>query len=188
VTGIAVGFFVQDINSILQWITAALFGGYAAANFLKWVWWRFNGYGYFWGMIGGLLASLAVPQILPDLSVILAFPIILGVASLGSFLGTLLTRADEENVLKSFYHSVNPWGWWKPIREKVEKENPGFVPNRKFWFDMLNVAIGIVWQMTLILMPIFIVIREWQEMLISTVVFAITSVILKFRWLDKLGN
>ncbi len=188
IIGITVGFFVQDINSILQWITAALFGGYAAANFLKWIWWRFNGYGYFWGMIGGLVASLAVPRILPDLSVILAFPIILGVATLGSFLGTWLTRPGEEVVLKSFYHSVNPWGWWKPIRNKVVRDHPDFIPNRNFWYDMLNVGIGIIWQMTLILMPVFMVIREWKEMILSIAVFAITSVILKFRWLDRLGN
>lgn len=188
VVGITVGFFVQDINSILQWITAALFGGYAAANFLKWVWWRFNGYGFFWGMIGGLAASLAIPRILPDLSVILAFPIILGIASIGSFLGTFLSKPDDEKVLKSFYHSVNPWGWWKPIRIKVENDYPDFKPNMNFWFDMLNVVIGIIWQMTLILMPVFLVIREWREMIISILVFAITTIILKFRWLDRLGN
>lgn len=188
IVGIIVGFFVQDINSILQWITAALFGGYAAANFLKWVWWRFNGYGYFWGMIGGLAASLAVPRILPELSVILAFPVILGIATLGSLLGTWLTKPDEEKVLKSFYHSVNPWGWWKPVRIKVQEDNTDFIPNRKFWFDIINVAIGIIWQMTLILMPIFLVIREWREMIASIAVFAVTSVILKFRWLDKLAD
>jgi Na+/proline symporter len=186
ITGITVGFFVKDINSILQWITAALFGGYAAANFLKWIWWRFNGYGFFWGMIGGLVASLAVPRLLPDLSVILAFPIILSVATLGSLLGTWLSKPDEESVLKSFYHSVNPWGWWKPVRDKVLAEDPGFIPNKSFWHDMINVIIGIVWQMTLILMPVFLVIREWREMIISIAVFVITSVILKFRWLDKL--
>ena len=32
-------------------------GGYTAANVLKWIWWRFNGHGYFWGMLAGLLAS-----------------------------------------------------------------------------------------------------------------------------------
>ncbi|TFH35111.1 MAG: sodium:solute symporter, partial [Bacteroidia bacterium] len=55
ILGITVGFFVSSINNLLQWITAALFGGYAAANFLKWIWWRFNGQGYFWGMVSGLV-------------------------------------------------------------------------------------------------------------------------------------
>ncbi len=31
-----IGFFVLNINSVLQWIVSALYGGYIAANFLKW--------------------------------------------------------------------------------------------------------------------------------------------------------
>ncbi len=188
IVGISVGFFVQDINSILQWITAALFGGYAASNFLKWIWWRFNGYGYFWGMIGGLTASLAVPRLMPDLSVILAFPIILGVASLGSFLGTLMTPPDDEQVLKSFVKNVNPWGWWKPIHRKIQSEDPDFVPNKNFLSDMGNVAIGILWQMSMILMPIYLVIREMKEFWFSLIAFLILSVVLKYSWYDKLKN
>ncbi|GAL81865.1 predicted sodium-dependent mannose transporter [Algibacter lectus] len=43
------GFFAESINAITLWITSALYGGYVASNFLKWIWWRFNGWGYFWG-------------------------------------------------------------------------------------------------------------------------------------------
>jgi hypothetical protein len=38
------GFFAKSLNSITLWITSSLYGGYAAANVLKWIWWRFNGY------------------------------------------------------------------------------------------------------------------------------------------------
>ena len=55
--GVFFGFFADSLNAITLWITASLYGGYTAANVLKWVWWRFNGYGYFWGMLAGLLAS-----------------------------------------------------------------------------------------------------------------------------------
>ena len=50
VIGTGIGLFVGRINNIVQWIVTALYGGYAAANVLKWYWWRFNAYGYFWGM------------------------------------------------------------------------------------------------------------------------------------------
>ena len=54
-----IGFFVESVNSVLQWITSALYGGYIAANLLKWHWWRFNGNGYFWGMIiGGAVGNV----------------------------------------------------------------------------------------------------------------------------------
>lgn len=46
VVSTVIGFFLKDINEIFQWIVGALFGGYIAANVLKWHWWRFNGEGY----------------------------------------------------------------------------------------------------------------------------------------------
>jgi len=45
ILGVIMGFFAGSINSITLWITSALYGGYVAANFLKWIWWRFNGWG-----------------------------------------------------------------------------------------------------------------------------------------------
>ncbi len=189
VVGITVGFFVTSINDILQWITAALFGGYAAANFLKWVWWRFNGYGYFWGMVAGLIGSLLVPKVFPDMSIIYAFPlVILPISTLGCLLGTWLTKADEEAVLMSFYKNVRPWGFWGPVYEKVKATDPEFEPNTSFGRDMFNCAVAVVWQMTLILIPVYLVIREYTSMAISIVVLFITMAILKVNWYDKLED
>ena len=63
VIGIFVGFLVTSINDVVLWITAALWGGYTAPNVLKWYWWRFNGYGYFWGMLSGVGAALLLPAL-----------------------------------------------------------------------------------------------------------------------------
>ncbi|MEE3245696.1 MAG: sodium:solute symporter family protein, partial [Bacteroidota bacterium] len=129
--GVIMGFFAESINSITLWITSSLYGGYVAANFLKWIWWRFNGWGYFWGMLSGLV--IATLQFMIDqgastyaegsflywyshIPAIYLFPIILGFSLLGSFLGTYLTPPTALKTLKSFYTSVHPWGWWKPVR------------------------------------------------------------------------
>ncbi len=187
VIGISVGFFVTSINDILQWITAALFGGYAAANFLKWIWWRFNGYGYFWGMVAGLFGSLLVPKVFPDMSIIYAFPlVILPISTLGSLLGTLLTKPDDEQVLMSFYTSVRPWGFWGPVYEKVKAQDPGFERNKSFKRDMFNSLVAVIWQMMLILIPIYLVTREYMSMTIAIGILLITMAILKVNWYDKL--
>jgi SSS family solute:Na+ symporter len=47
--GVGIGFYVNSLNDILQWIVAALYGGYTAPNVLKFHWWRFNAWGYFFG-------------------------------------------------------------------------------------------------------------------------------------------
>ncbi|MFA8433043.1 MAG: sodium:solute symporter family protein [Marinifilaceae bacterium] len=188
IVGISFGFLAESIDSVMKWIVAALFGGYTAANLLKWVWWRFNGYGYFWGMVAGLVASLVVPLVLPDVAPLNAFPIILVVASAGSFLGTLLTEPEEDEVLISFYTTVKPWGFWKPIHEKALKLNPEFQTNGRFSRDMLNCVVGVIWQMCLVVIPIYLVIREYQPMWFALGVFVITSMFLKMNWLNKIED
>jgi len=31
----------------------------------EWYWWRFNGYGYFWGMVTGIASALVMPKLVP---------------------------------------------------------------------------------------------------------------------------
>ena len=54
VAGCAAGVFMSNVKTPVDWIVSGLWGGYAAANVLKWHWWRLNGWGYFWGMITGI--------------------------------------------------------------------------------------------------------------------------------------
>ena len=58
VVGVILGFFIKDVNTMLQIIVSALYGGYIASNVLKWHWWRFNARGYFWGMTSGIIFAL----------------------------------------------------------------------------------------------------------------------------------
>lgn len=190
ILGITMGWFVDSINEVIQWITAALWGGYTASNVLKWYWWRFNGYGYFWGMVTGIGASLALLVAqrsgLTTISPLNAFPIILAISLVGCFAATLLTPPEEDRVLKTFYRQVRPWGFWGPVLEMVRKEDPAFQPNPDFGRDMFNIALGICWQTSLVAIPICIVIRKYDGALTAVAVVAVTSLILKFTWYDHL--
>lgn len=186
--GIGFGLLADSVDQVTLWIVNSLYGGYTAANLLKWYWWRFNGYGYFWGMVSGFIAILIVPILLPELKPLASFPFVLGISLVGAISGCLLTKPDEEEVLKSFYKTVRPWGFWKPIMLKVMNENPDFKPNRGFKLDAFNVAIGIIWQTSLIALPMYLVIQEWDLMILTLVVTIITSLILKFTWYNKLDQ
>ena len=184
--GISFGFFVGSIDSVIQWIVSALWGGYTAANVLKWYWWRFNGYGYFWGMVSGIVASMVVPLAMPDVKALNAFPLILGISTAGCLLGTLLTKPEDDEVLKAFYRRVRPWGFWGPVLAMVQKEDPSFQPNPDFKRDMFNVVVGIAWQTSLIALPIYVVIRRYDIAWIALAVVLATSATLKFTWYDHL--
>jgi Na+/proline symporter len=197
VIGIAVGFLVTSINDVVLWITAALWGGYTAPNFLKWYWWRFNGYGYFWGMLSGIGAALLLPALnlellqnwpLTENFSMNAFPLIFLISLAGSILGSLLTQKEDDETLKKFYRQVRPWGFWKPVKNMVLAEEPSFMANQDFWSDMFNIAVGIVWQISLMAFPVFLVMREWKQFYIAVAVMIVTTVILKFTWWNRLKD
>ena len=186
VAGISFGWFVGSINSVIQWIVSALWGGYTASNVLKWYWWRFNGYGYFWGMMSGIAASLILPVALPHTSPLNAFPLLLAISVVGCLAGTLLTPPEDDEVLKSFYRRVRPWGFWGPVLRHIQEEDPSFRPNPDFRRDMFNIVVGVCWQTSLVALPVYVVIRNTRAALVTLAVVAVTSAILKFTWYDHL--
>lgn len=181
---IVLGFFVQDVNSVLQWIVSALYGSYVVSNVLKWHWWRFNGQGYFWGMLSGMIPALIFPMFLDTLD-LYYFPVILLISLIGSILGTYSAPATDEKVLINFYKKTRPWGWWKPVHEKVVEEDPDFKPNRNLSRDLFNIIIGIIAQTTLVVLPLYLILHQHMNAIYSLVVIAICLVLLKKYWWDK---
>jgi Na+/proline symporter len=202
--GVLIGWNVTSVNSVVLWIVSGLWGGYTASNVLKWYWWRFNGYGYFWGMITGIASALilAFPGLLGNLTitqsllvkhpvnldVTIVFPLVLIISLIGCILGTLLTKPEEDIVLMDFYRRVRPWGFWGPVLRKVLAEDPSFKRNKDFVRDMFNIAVGIVWQIALVALPLYIVIQEFERAAITLAVVLVTSAILKFTWYDHLAE
>ena len=198
VIGVCFGIFSKSITEVMMWLVGGLYGGYVMANVLKWYWWRFNGYGYFWGMMAGILSAMLVPESPffggfaklisghAATNTLYLFPIILGCSVIGCIAGTLLTKPEDDEVLKKFYKTVNPWGCWGPIRDKVVAEDRNFKPNHSAVHDLSNVAVGIVWQLCLVALPIYIVLHKWSWAGGIVVLLAATSVYMKFNWYDKL--
>ena len=199
--GILFGVLTNRITDVMMWLVGSLYSGFVVANVLKWYWWRFNGYGYFYGMVAGIGGAMVVPELAnyviahsataheffkDGFNMIYTFPVLLVISVIGCVAGTLLTAPEDEAVLKKFYRTVNPWGWWGPIRAKVMAEDPSFTPNRDAARDLTNVAVGIVWQLCLVTLPIYLVLRQWSWAGIILAVLAATSVYMKFNWYDRL--
>ena len=187
VFGCAAGYFTPSVHAATEWIVAALWGGYAAPNLLKWHWWRMNGQGYFWGMIAGLSGALALLAF-PNIEPLHAFPALLLISTLGSIVGSLVTIPQDETTLTKFYEKTRPWGFWNPVLDLVRKHSPDFVPNRSCLRDCCNVVVGVVWQTALITLPIYAVIQRWNHVAIALLVVLVGTAILKFSWYDFLDT
>lgn len=213
--GIAFGFVTSNVHSITKWVVAALVPAFVAPNVLKWHWWRFNGYGFFAGMIGGTAAAILVPA-LPGLAGFAArhltgtagaqqiealqqfaqvripdvwlFMSVIAISSLASVVFCLWTRPEPDEVLMKFYRSVRPWGWWGPVLARCRETTPRLEPNRDFRRDVFNLAVGLVWQTSMVALPIYLVLQQWGRVTLCVVLFLATSAILKFTWYDRLSS
>lgn len=123
-----------------------------------------------------ILDALNIAGPVPD---IYFFPAIFLISLLGCLLGTYLTPHENFEQVKTFYKETRPWGFWKPVREAVIKEDPSFQPNKDLGRDAFNVITGMVWQMSQVVIPIYFMIRNNTSLAIWTMIFFVTSWLLK---------
>ncbi|MFD2284973.1 sodium:solute symporter [Pedobacter petrophilus] len=185
--GVVLGFFANNVNDILQWIVGGLYGGYVAANCLKWYWWRFNANGFFWGMAVGIGAALLMPYVTSGLP-LYWWPLLFLLSLAGCIIGTYAAPPTEEKTLKHFYSTVRPWGFWKPIHELVVLDDPGFQANKRFKLDMFNVVLGIIAQLCLTILPMYFILGMHTPLFATIAVLAVIVIILKRTWWNKLED
>lgn len=191
-TGVVLGLFVRDVNTILQWIVSGLYGGYVAANMLKWHWWRFNASGFFWGMLAGIVPAIAL-AVLKSIGVLHGldlyyWPVLFGLSMAGSIIGSYATPPTDSNTLISFYRNVRPWGFWRPVHELVVKEDPGFAGNTNFPRNLLNIVLGIIAQLCLTLLPMYIILWLKAPLLLTVALLLAIILVLKRTWWDRLNE
>jgi len=186
--GVVLGFFIKDVNSILQWIVSGLYGGYIASNVLKWYWWRFNANGFFWGMLAGIAGALVFSRFFNGIEFLYYFPVLFLISIVGCLIGTYSAAPTEIEVLKKFYKTVRPWGFWKPIHQMVIIEDPSFAANKRCKLDLFNVALGIIAQLCLTILPMYLVLWMKLPLLITVIILAVIIIILKKTWWNKLED
>lgn len=185
--GVTLGFFAKNVNDVLQWIVGGLYGGYVAANCLKWYWWRFNANGFFWGMAVGIAAALLMPYVTTGLP-LYWWPVLFVLSMAGCIAGTYSAPPTEEATLKSFYKTVRPWGFWDPVHRLVVAEDPGFQANKRFKLDMFNVVLGIIAQLCLTILPMYFILNQQAPLWATIALLVVIIGVLKRTWWDKLED
>lgn len=196
ILGVGLGLLIKDVNMIFNIITAGLYGGFVCANVLKWYWWRFNANGFFWGMLAGIIAS-AIP---PALSVsgvtdyfdgtrmLYYFPVFIIIQFVACVVGSYAAPPTNQETLIDFYKTVRPWGFWKPIKEAAQAQDPTIVENKNFGINMANVAMGITGQILLTLLPMYFILSKWTGFAIVLVLMMVIVLIMKRTWWNRLTD
>ena len=184
--GFELAYRIQSINQIWGWIMMGLGGGLAVPSLLKFYWWRFNGGGFAIGTTVGIAAAIAQSFLWPGLPEWQQFVLVSTVSLVATILGTYLTEPTDENVLRHFYETTRPFGLWKPCRDKL---NPATRESmiREHRNDLLAIPFVLVWQVTLFLLPMQLMIRSYAEFQFTVSVFFVSLLGLYWFWYRRLA-
>ncbi len=139
-------------------------------------------------MFTGTAGALIFSHFFSGIQFLYYFPVLFLISLAGCFIGTFTAPATETETLISFYKTVRPWGFWKPIHQMVIAEDASFIPNKRFKLDMFNVVIGIIAQCCLTILPMYVVLWMKLPLLVTVLILIIIIFILKKTWWNKLED
>jgi len=177
----------RNINEIWGWIQMGLGSGLIIPQVIRWYWWRFNGYGYATGVVFGMLAAFSKLIFFPEFTEYELFIYVASLSLAGCIIGTYTTPAVNMDILENFYRVTRPFGFWKPIKEKIgltRLENVD-AENRR---DIISTCMAVPWMLILCITPMLFMVRQWQAFGIALVLLVVLSVGLYFTWFRHLST
>jgi len=202
-TGFLFGYSVKSINDIWDWFIMALGGGLVVGMTLRFYWWRFNGaafaIGTAIGMIGAVVMRVVTVNLADDAQCMFAgidlvwfltdprgqFLLTMTIGFAGSIFGTYVTKPTDRKVLEHFYQTTRPFGWWKPLKDCLPADVRKRMKKEHF-YDVISLPFAIVWQVTLFLLPMQLIIRSWHAFFVTLVIFMISLIGLYLFWYKQL--
>jgi Na+/proline symporter len=171
-----------SIDRAFKWLMVALGGGVLLPNFLRWYWWRFNGWGYTAGIGTSVVAAavqvFCVPQA-PDYAV---FPVLFAIGLTSSVAATYLTDPPPLPALRDFYRTTRPAGFWRPVTESLRAADPSFRRGTPFSLQLFNTACAGAGIVALYLFPVYLVLKQWTPMAMALGVAAACVLVLAVTW------
>lgn len=178
---------ISNINEIWGWITMGLSAGLLIPQLLRWYWWRFNGYGFAWGVAGGMITAVVTKLFATGFPEYVSFMISSGASLVGCILGTFLTHPTDRKVLEDFYRVTRPFGLWKNIRNLIPENVRRQIQseNRR---DILSIFMAVPWQIVLFMFGLMVVFQQWHNVGVLFGFLLLLSVGLYFSWFRHLST
>ena len=179
------GYYSKSINDIWGWIMMGLWSGLSMPTILRLYWWRFNGAGFALGMVMGVGSAIVQRWFWPAMPEQWQFVTHTLVGLVGCIIGTLLYKPAQRTVLENFYRITKPFGFWAPLRSTLSEETHKAM-RREHINDMIAMPIAFVWIVSMFLLPVEIIIRNWAALKITLPIFLLSVVGLYIFWYKNL--
>jgi Na+/proline symporter len=189
--GVVIGLHASSIRNIWVWMLAGVIGATLIPNVLRWYWWRFNGWGYAWGVFGGLAAAALIGSTqalgwygragLPEY---VYAPVIWAASLTGCIAGSLLTCSTPLTTLTEFYQRVCPLGFWGPIAAASGTNRQW----REVGWVAANVSVGVVGLISCYLSVFFVLGHYFTHFAVALGVFTVCVLMLHRTWYSRLQH
>ena len=150
VMGTLFTFFFTSLNDVWGWLTMGLGVGLIVPQFIRWYWWRFNGWGYAGGTLAGMVVAIGQRLIAPELGELNVFFLTAGITFIVSIAVALATAPVEQSVTEGFFRQTKPFGFWGPARSALSSTERRAI-HRENRRDALNMFLAVAWQLSLFL-------------------------------------
>jgi len=187
ILGLGFMLLITNINDIWGWITSSLGAGLLIPTLTRWYWWRMNGYGFAFGTAAGMVAAVVQRLLLPDIPEYYAFAIATSSSLVGMIIGTFSFPPTDESVLLEFYKRTRPFGFWGPIRKKIDGEKISEI-NKENRRDIISTFFAVPWQVVLFLTGMALIFKRWDQFGILVIILTALSVGLYFNWFRHLSK
>jgi Na+/proline symporter len=187
VAGMAMAYMTESINDIWGWLMMGLSAGMIVPAVLRLHWWRFNGGGYAIGTMTGLVAAIIQRFVAPRMIEWQQLVYILSIGIIGSVIGTYLTEQTPLHIVENYYKKVRPFGAWGKFKNLLSPDVLAATEKEHF-YDIISVPFTFGWMITILLMPMQLMVKEYNAFWATFSVFAICMIGLYFFWYRHLAT
>jgi hypothetical protein len=113
------------------------------------------------------------------------FLLMTALSFIGTIAGSFLTKPTDMNILRDFYRKTRPFGFWKPLINELPEEEKATI-KRENHNDIWTVPIALVWQVSMFLVAMQIVLHSYRDAVWTGMVFLISSFGLYWVWYRNL--
>ena len=171
IIGFYYGVTATSINNLWGWIIMG-FGAGGLASLLRFYWWRCNAFGIFGGLLVGGVGAVVQRIMSPDMLEWKQFFLMTALSFVGTIVGSLMTEPTPMENLRHFYRTTRPFGFWGPVEDQIQGEAHAAM-RREHRNDILAVPFALLWQVTLFLLPMQLVIKCYSAFLYTLPLFLI---------------
>jgi solute:Na+ symporter, SSS family len=175
----------SSINDIWSWFIMSLTAGALGPGLSRLYWWRTNGWGMVCGLLAGGVAAVLQRVFDPGMAEWIQFITMTGVSITLTIVGSLLTDETPRDIVDYFYHTTRPFGFWRPFWNGLSATQK-LSWAREHGNDLRTVAIALVWQVCLFLIPMQILTHNKEGLMATVPIFLLGCVGLYLFWYRNL--